>query len=119
MRKGCEGMNNQYNEDQKTNNEVGEEKEYAFKAVMPKKENRRTLSIISLIIAVLSLVFLFIPWLALVLSLASITVGSISRRNLGYFDHCTLAGLIIGIFGFVFSISGILFANIISTWFNF
>ena len=118
MKKGCEEMNNQFNEEAKINNETaGEEKDYAFKAVMTKKENRRTMSIISLVIAVLSLVFLFIPWVALVLSIVAIVVGSISRRNLGYFDRITLAGLIIGIFGFVFSLSGILFANIISSLF--
>jgi hypothetical protein len=52
-----------------------------------------------------------------VLSLVAIVIGSISRRNLGYFDRITLAALIIGIFGFVFSLSGILFANLISSLF--
>lgn len=110
-------MNNQFNDEINTSNDSVTENEYAYKAVVDKKENRRTLSIISLVFAILSIVCLFIPWLALVLSLVAIVIGSISRRNLGYFDRITLAALIIGIFGFVFSLSGILFANLISSLF--
>ena len=109
-------MNNQFNEEAKTNNEtVTDEQDYAFKAALPKKENRRTLSVISLVLSILSLACLFIPWLALIFSIAAVVLGSISRNNLGYFDRCTLAGLIIGIFGFVFSIAGIIFQNLISS----
>ena len=110
-------MNNQFNDEFNTSNDSVTENEYAYKAVVGKKENRRTLSIISLVFAILSIACLFIPWLALVFSLVAIVIGSISRKNLGYFDRITLAGLIIGIFGFVFSLSGILFANLISSLF--
>lgn len=105
-------MNNQINEESKVNNQS--EGEYVYKTVISKKENRRTLSIISLVFAVLSILFLFIPWLSLIFSLISIGTGAFSRKNLGYFDRLTLAGLIIGIFGFVFAIVGIIFGNFIS-----
>ena len=105
-------MNNQFNEESKVDNQS--EGEYVYKAVMGKKENRRTLSIISLAFAILSILLLFIPWLSLIFSLISIGTGAFSRKNLGYFDRLTLAGLIIGIFGLVFAVVGLIFGNFIS-----
>ena len=113
-------MNNQFNEETKVNNEPGNtESEFTYKAVINKKENRRTLSIISLAFAVLSILLLFIPWLSLIFSLVAVGTGAFSRRNLGYFDGFTLAGLIVGIFGFVFSISGMIFYDFFSNLFSF
>ena len=112
-------MNNQFNEE-KVNDQATElENENIYEAVIDKKENRRTLSVISLAFAVLSVLLLFIPWLSLVCSIVAIVTGAFSRRNLGYFDGFTLGGLIVGIFGFVFSVSGIIFADFFSALFNF
>ena len=105
-------MNNQFNEETKVNNDT--DAEYVYKKVIDKNEKRRTVSILSLIFAILSVILLFIPWLSLISSLVSIVMGAFSRKNLGYFDRLTLAGLIIGIFGLVFSITGLFFGNIIS-----
>ncbi len=105
-------MNNQFNEETKVNNDT--EPEYVYKKVIDKNEKRRTMSILSLTFAILSVILLFIPWLSLIFSLVSIVAGALSRKNLGYFDRLTLSGLIIGIFGFVFSITGLIFGNIIS-----
>ena len=111
-------MNNQYNEEEKVNNRsTGSENEYAYKTVISKKENRRTLSIISLAFAVLSILSLVIPWLGFIFCLISVGMGAFSRKNLGYFDRLTLAGLIIDIFGFVFAVSGMIFGSLMSLLF--
>ena len=54
--------------------------------------------------------------IALVLALASVVCGIISRKNLGYFDKLSLAGIIIGIFGIVFSVVGLFFGDIIKAF---
>ena len=111
-------MNNQYDEEIKVDSEdVKTDNKSLYKNVLKTKENRRTLSVISLAIAVLSVLLLFIPWLGLLFSIAAIATGVFSRRNLGYFDKLTLSALIISIFGFVFSIVGIIFGNVISFFF--
>lgn len=108
-------MNNQYNEEAKVNNDSAEsEGEYVYKSVIKNKENRRTWSVISLALAVLSVLSLFVSWLSLAFGLLSVGAGVISRKNLGYFDKISLAGIIIGIFGCVFALAGIIFGGVIS-----
>lgn len=111
-------MNNQYNEEDKVNNASAEsEGEYVYKSVIKNKENRRTWSVASLAFAVLSVLSLFVSWLSLVFGLLSVGAGAVSRKNLGYFDKLSLAGIIIGIFGCVFAIVGMIFGGIISSIF--
>ena len=108
-------MNNQYNEETKVENGSGDsEGEYVYKTVIKSKENRRTLSVASLGLSILSILTVMVSWLSLIFGLLSVGAGIISRKNLGYFDKLTLAGIIIGIFGFVFSIVGIIFGGFIS-----
>lgn len=111
-------MNNQYNDEAKVNNEKeNSEGEYVYKSVIKNKENRRTWSVTSLALAVLSVLSLFVPALSLVFGLLSVGAGALSRKNLGYFDRISLAGIIVGIFGCVFAVAGILFGSIIATLF--
>ena len=110
-------MQNEFNEEVKNNNEASAENgEYAYKNVMKTKQNRRTWSVISIALSVLSILFVWVPIVALVLALASVVCGIISRKNLGYFDKLSLAGIIIGIFGIVFSVVGLFFGDIIKAF---
>ena len=111
-------MNNQYNEEAKVNNDSAEsESEYVYKTVIKNKENRRTWSVASLILAVLSVLSVFVSWLSLIFGGLSVGAAVVSRKNLGYFDKISLAGIIIGIFGIVFAVVGIIFSNLISALF--
>ncbi len=99
-------------------NETEGKTEYAYKNVIRDKHQRRTWSVASLILAVLSLIFLFWPWVSLVLGILSVGAAAISRKNLGYFDKISLASMIIAIFGVVFAIVGIAFADLLAGIFS-
>jgi hypothetical protein len=106
-------MQNQFDESAKQNTDNSTDGEYAYKSVIKKDmKNRRTISVISLALAVLSILLFRLPILALILGVLSIGGAAFSRKNLGYFDKISLAAIIIGIFGVVFALSGIIFANI-------
>ena len=108
-------MNNQYNDETKVKNESSEsESEYIYKAVIKNKENRRSWSVVSLALAVLSVLSLFVSWLSLTFGLLSVGAGMISRKNLGYFDKISLSGIIVGIFGCVFAIGLMIFGEVFS-----
>ncbi len=101
------------------NNEPKVEKEestYAYKNVISKeKQNRRTWSVISLLFAISSVFTFFFSWISLAFGFISVGCGIISRKNLGYFDGISVAGIIIGIFGIVFALASLIFGNIISS----
>ena len=82
--------------------------EYAYKNVIGKKGNTRIFSLVSVVCAALSVIFSFVPWLGLVLGLVAIGFSLVSRKELGYFEGLAIVGLIVGIFGFVFSLTGII-----------
>lgn len=108
-------MKKQFDEKSKTSGEENNDGDYAFKSVIKKDlTNRRTISIISLVLAVLSVLLFRIPWLGLTLAVLSIGGALWSRKNLGYFDKISLAAIIVGIFGIVFALCGIIFAGILS-----
>jgi hypothetical protein len=90
-----------------------------YKNVIKKDlKNRRTVSVISLFLAILSILLFRIPWVGLVLGILSVCGAAFSRKNLGYFDKISLAAIIVGIFGVVFSLSGIIFANVFALIFG-
>lgn len=108
-------MNNEFDEKSKENSESPEgEENYVYKKVIKNKQNRRTWSVASIILAVLSVVLVYFSHVSLCLGLASVGCAFMSRKNLGYFDKISLAGMIIAIFGVVFSIAGIIFTNLFS-----
>lgn len=92
------------------------EEKFIYKDLFKEKNNTRVWSLASLLAAVLSVIFCFLPILGIILSLFSVALSVISRRVLGYFDGLSIAGLIVGIFGFVFGIGySILQAVLINT----
>lgn len=112
-------MNTEFNEESKaTAEETGEEENYAYKNVMVDKQHRRTWSVVSLALAILSIILVYFSWIGLVLGIASASCAAVSRKNIGYFDRLSLIGLIIAIFGVVFSLSGIIFADVIKGFFG-
>ena len=111
-------MQDQYNEQARVEAEdTQDENKYAYKTVIKNKQNRRTWSVASLALAVLSVLLLSFPVFGLIFGVLSVGAGIMSRRNLGYFDKLTLAGVIIGIFGIVFSLAGLFFGSILASLF--
>lgn len=110
-------MSREFSEEPKSTTESGEETEYVYKKVITDKKQRRTWSLVSLVLAALSVILLYFSWVSLIFGALSIGAAVISRKNLGYFDKLTLAALIIAIFGVVFAISGIAFGDIIASLF--
>jgi hypothetical protein len=112
-------MQTQFDEHSTDHTEEQSGNEYAYKTVIKKDmKNRRTVSVISLIIAVLSLLLFLFSWVSLILGLASVGGAAFSRKNLGYFDKLSIAAIIVGIFGVVFAISGIIFKDILTVFFG-
>lgn len=97
-------------------NEKGfEENEFVYKAVMDGKRKSRAWSVASVVVSVVSLICCCAHWVGAVLGALAIIFAIISRKNIGYFDGLAIAGLIIGIFGVVFGISGYIFLYTIET----
>ena len=109
-------MSNEFNEEvQDTNESVEAEQKYAFKNVIKKNPNKRTWSVVSIVLACLSLVSVILPPISIILGILAIGAAILSRVNLGYFDKLSLAGLIISIFGVVFSTCGIIFFSVFAS----
>ena len=113
-------MNTEFNEQSAANAEQdGENDNYVYKNVLQDKQHRRTWSVVSLALSILSILLVYFSWVGLILSVAAIACAAVSRKNIGYFDKLSLFGLIIGIFGTVFSLSGIIFVDLIKSFFAF
>ena len=109
-------MKNIFGKKSKSSAEDKNDGDYAFKNVLKKDmSNRRTFSVISFGLAILSILFFGISWAGLVLGLFSVGCAAWSRRNLGYFDKISIAAIIVGIFGIVFALCGIIFAGFLSS----
>lgn len=88
-------MNNDFNNQN--------DNEYVYKTVMEGKQKNRVWSVSSLVIGILSVLCCCFDWPGLIFGVLAIVFSIISRKNLGYFDGLAIAGLILGIFGLVFS----------------
>ena len=95
-----------------TDNEK-KESEYIFKNVIEKKQATRTVALISFILSVASLLLCWVPGLGIILGAAAIVCAVISRINIGYFDGFAIAGVIIAIFGIVFSVTALIFKKLL------
>ena len=95
------------------NNNNNNEENYAFKNVMGGGKNSRLFSILSLIFAILSIICSFLPVLGIIFGVLAISFSLFSRRTLGYFDGFSLAGLILGIIGVVFSIAALILKSLL------
>lgn len=106
-------MSKEFNEESKTQGEeLGTDSEYVYKKVINNKEQRRTWSVVSILLAVLSVVLCYFSWAGLILGLASVGAAVIFRIKLGYFDKLSLVALILAIFGVVFAAVGIAFGDL-------
>lgn len=107
-------MNKDFDRDS-VGNQSDESSDYAFKNVMKGKENSRTFSIVSLVLAALSVAFsMFIPIGGIVSGVGAIVFGALSRRNIGYFDRPTLIGIFGAIFSIVFSLTVLLIKSLLT-----
>ncbi len=101
-------MNKDFDRDS-VNNQTDDNPDYAFKNVMKSRENSRAFSIVSLVLAALSVAFsMFIPIGGIVTGVGAIVFGALSRRNIGYFDRPSLIGIFGAIFSIVFSLTVLL-----------
>lgn len=66
------------------------------------KRNTRVFSVVSLILAAVSLLCSFVGPLGFILGILSVAAALVSRRVLGYFDGIGVAGLVLGIFALAF-----------------
>lgn len=109
-------MEDRNNENLSEESEKVEKEEFAFKSVLKGTKNSRIYSLISIVSSVISVAFalLSLPLVALIFGALGIVFAIISRNNLGYFDNISLWGLIIGIFGVVFSFMSFIFASLLS-----
>ena len=89
------------------------ENEYIYKNVMGQKQATRLFSLLSLISSIISIIFCWVPILGIIFGIVAIVCAIIARREIGYFDGFSIAGLIFGIFGIVFSVTAIILKNIL------
>lgn len=91
------------------------EEEYLYKSVIEGKKKSRVWSVVSLICSIISLLCCCFPVMGIVLGILAIIFAVVSRSSIGYFDGLAIAGLIVGIFGLVFSVA--IFVIATSPWF--
>lgn len=103
-------MNEEFNYKEST------EEEYLYKSVIEGKKKSRVWSVVSLICSIISLLCCCFPVMGIVLGILAIVFAVVSRSSIGYFDGLAIAGLIVGIFGLVFSVAIFVIAN--SPWFT-
>ena len=96
------------------NNEGKKSEDLSLKNLIGKKENSRLFSVISLSLAVLSLLLCFLPAVGIILSLLAVVFTIVSRRALGYFEGVAIAGLVVAVFGIVFCICAMCFESFFS-----
>ena len=104
---------NDWNEERNDSENGGYNNEdYAFQTLM-RNGRPKTIawSVASLVVGILSVVCCCFGWSGLVLGALAIVFAILSRRDLGYFDGLSIAGLVLGIFGAIFGI-----AMIVSTF---
>ena len=102
----------------KDNTEETEEQEPKGRTVLDGVPRSRVWSVLSLILGILSIplagIYIstlpFITFIGLGFVVCSILFALISRRNLGYFDGLSVAGIIVGSIGLVFGITSIVLA---------
>jgi hypothetical protein len=75
-----------------------------YKTVMDGVPRSRGWSVASMVLGILSILCCCFTYVPLVMSVLAIIFSIVSRRNLGYFDGMAIAGLVMGIIGFIFSV---------------
>ena len=78
-----------------------------FDRIMLERNKSRAWSVASLTLSVFSILCCCISIASIALGVFAIICAVISRKNLGYFDGLSIAGLIVGIFGVIFGATSI------------
>ena len=97
-------------------NTPSEQKEDRYYEVFDKnKPKKMSWSLASVILGILSVICCSFGFVGLVMGFAAVACAIVSRCSLKYFDNMSIIGLIVGIFGIVFSSASVLisflFAN--------
>ena len=112
---GFENQNGYQNEESSQFGNYSDQ-DYAFQTLMRNgKPKTLSWSVASLVVGIMSVVCCFLGWSGIILGIAAILLSVLSRKKLGFFDGMSVAGLILGIFGFVFGISVIIAVNFLVT----
>ncbi len=99
---------------QNPQNQGGDGNNYAFRSFsVENKQKSRVWSVVSLITGILAVICCCVGWTGLVFGAVAIATAVVSRVTLGYFDGLSIAGLILGIFGFVFGFVIIIFSYVL------
>lgn len=98
-------MDNGWQNNNQQNNQNGD---FIYKQIMEDKQKNRIWSVGSLVIGIFSVLCCCFEWPGLIFGVLAIVFAILSRKNLGYFDGLAIAGVILGIFGTVFSVFMIL-----------
>ncbi|MBP3583035.1 MAG: DUF4190 domain-containing protein [Clostridia bacterium] len=94
-------MDNGWQNNNQQNNQNGD---FIYKQIMEDKQKNRIWSVGSLVIGIFSVLCCCFEWPGLIFGVLAIVFAILSRKNLGYFDGLAIAGVILGIFGTVFSV---------------
>ena len=89
-------------------NEINEN-DYVFKTVdVNGKRKTYGWSVAALVCGILSLIFFYFGFSSVVLGICAVVFAIIARKNLGFFDRFCIAGVVLGIIGFVIGVFMIL-----------
>ncbi len=78
---------------------------FSYQTVMEMKSRNRGFAIASMILGILSILCCCFTYIGIALSIIAIVFAVVSRVRMGYFDGMAIAGLVLGIIGFVFGVS--------------
>lgn len=100
------GNNQENNDNSYYYGENNNEQDYAFQTVM-RNGRPKTMgwSVASLVLGIISVVCCCLGWAGAILGACAVVFAIISKKRLGYFDGMSVAGLVLGIFGFVFGVA--------------
>lgn len=92
---------------QDTEANVENEKSDDYDSILNKdgKPKKKIMSVLSLVIGIASLVISFFTIWGVIPALISVSFALLSRRSLGYFDHISVVGIILGAFSAVFPVA--------------
>ena len=105
--RGEEGQNssNTYYYDENGKREDFSPEDYAYKTVMRNGRHKTYgWSLVSLILGIAGVACSSFGWAGMVFAALAVVFSLIAKRNLGYFNGMAVAGLVLGIFGFVCSV---------------
>ena len=83
--------------------EVGVKEDRYYEIFEKSKHKTRSWSVVALALAAVSVFCSWFGWIGLIFGICAIILSVVSRITLGYFDGVCICGLILGIFGVVFS----------------